>query len=177
MSRRFGRNQKRKMRAQITEEQQLNKKSLGEIQYWISQANFNKSTVDRCHRLLGEYFIGFDSKLIHENSSADYLSDFRVPLFKRSSVTSPLMDCLDINESMKIINLEKMLFRIEEDRLDSGLRGMMHLRVELNTSRGKRFAYCINSEALSILPDDYLIEMLSDNFARMLTKELKGKNV
>lgn len=173
MSKRFGRNQKRKLREALVEkEKECNEHKLNGDHY-KRMFDSNNHYIKRCYEILGEYFFGLSAKETYQNGH-DYLQDFRIA--NRMEISLNPVSPMNYYSCVSYQCLEKMIFDVEmnnEHREHFG--AMKHVRIVLDTSRGKRFAYCVSEESMRNIPREFLIDDISSNFSEMLVSEFKNK--
>lgn len=168
MSRRFGRNQKRKMRAELAHvlerEEKLNKA------YWREQAlmsDLSKSndvlreTINLTEKVLGQYFATLPPKTIDVNE------EFEMPR-KHWDMTIPpraLSDYLDMSEPLKAkFDIIRAAVMRGEAWIDA-LLGQMHVRF---VSPAGDVAYVFTPNVFRNMPPEYAARALAKNMANYL---------
>lgn len=183
MSKRFGRNQKRRMRSEIArlESEKALVKDRADI---LEERNANlelahlmdsellksmnnnlgemRKAMSTFESVVGPYFIGLPPKV----NRVDKIHDvYRIP--SNTRVSTKLWDSRDISElSVKVHSLETTMLDAEYKEL----LGRMHIR--LNGPAGE-FAYTTTPEALMYLPKNEFIERLSCEFATTMANSEK----
>lgn len=175
MSKRFGRNQKRRMRSEIAR-LEVEKLSIQDRSDELEERNANleiahimdsellksmshnlsemRKAMSTFESVVGPYFIGLPPKV----NRVDKIHDvYHIPSTTRFS--TKVWDSRDISElSFKVHSLETTMLDAEYKEL----LGRMHIR--LNGPAGD-YAYATTTEALMMIPKSDLIERLSKEFA------------
>jgi len=164
MSKRYGRNQKRKAREQIASLERRNTQSAlhnTELQRRMSDLVEMANVMDE---VLGKNFIGNDSEY-HIQPGQDYIRIPEVPKFgyPYGKEASPL------EVAYKLHSLDVMDTSVE---LDS-LREAMCVRVYIAGEAA--MAMNLTTRVWDHFPREYLIQDLSRKFAEMLTDKIQNK--
>lgn len=159
MSKRFGRNQKRRMRQEI--------EALGE------RRTQDRRTIDNLysrvddHRRFLEYaleLVGPDSILNPEPrmvETSGYGDQTRVPVYREP---------LNIWDDRAVAKVESILVHaLNTEVVKSALRPAMHFRARL---RGGEVAYALTDEAIATMSTRHLEAFLHEHIARQLAHEL-----
>lgn len=167
MSRRFGRQQKRKMRAQIADMetrisnlQEALAMQQGLSRNMSSRLDEMRGTFNVLERVLGPYFIGLPPKQVEVREIYDV---YQIPgLFSPSPKMWDTDDQIELEH--KVYSLETTMLNAEYRKL----RGCMHVRL---SGPAGRFAYSTTREALYMVPKDDLIRRLSQEFAMAMVND------
>lgn len=159
MSKRFGRNQKRRMRQEI--------EALGVLREHDKRAIDNlRSRLDH-HRWFLEYaleLVGPDSILNPEPrmvETSGYGDQTRVPVYRGP---------LNIWHDRTVANVESILVHaLNTEVVKSVLRPAMHFRARL---RGGEVAYALTDEAIAMMSTQRLEAVLHEHIARQLAHRL-----
>lgn len=161
MSRRFGRQQKRKMRAQIAELERANARiqeaydlNVALTRDFSSKLNEMRGTFNNLEGVLGPYFIGLPPKVVSVREIHDV---YQMPELSRAPTKA--WDSCDLND------IEAKVYALENTMLKAEYRtmlGCMHVRL-----RGPAgdFAYSTTREALMRMPKNMLLSRLAQEFA------------
>lgn len=161
MSRRFGRQQKRKMRAQIADLERANAGlqsaydlNIGLTKHLSRSLNEMRETFSNLEGVLGPYFIGLPPKVVSVREIHDV---YQMPELSRAPIKP--WDGRDLND------LEYKVHALENTMLESEYRAMLgYMHVRLNGPAGD-FAYSTTRQALMRMPKDMLISRLAQEFA------------
>jgi hypothetical protein len=158
MSRRYGRNQKRRARAEIAKLEQVAAElqagmemDRGLLQFQAREINRQQSQLNDVARIMGTNFIGLQPALWK-------FSDKHQPDYFRCRV----------NDGDVQMHVMRTHIASAPDRPDY----MMHFRVEL---AGEPVGYAISECALRDGPEDYVVRCIAEEMARLLMSELRKK--
>ena len=162
MSKRFGRNQKRAMRAQIAGRDDiiaLKDQSLDRIYKDLKQAN---EVMERTAQVLGDHFATLPVQTVEVK---EMLDRFRVSIFQPNR-------CSYVNEAvlsaLHYIEMEPYQAGVRADEL----RGTIHMRYE---SLSGEVGYALSDHAWRQLSEDHLVELLKQQIApRMATMLIRA---
>ena len=181
MSKRFGRNQRRRARQEIFRLQE--EKNKWEKAYHRDTGIFEQRLrryehqLERIVRILGPNFIGLEAQ-IKECSTIDEYLKLRIRIQKAllydpmSADFPPTWDILQERE------LDKFIFYLEKDtaKFRGEHSGIMHFR--LKCTNGTQAAYAIDFNQLYDLRREHLVQILTENFSYMIAnyieKDMKG---
>lgn len=161
MSRRFGRNQKRKMREQIAfavnalEEARAGRKNMREMYEEAYQE------LDDAKRIAGSMSVLFQPKAM---KMRDPVREY-VEVIPHHPLLS--FDSTSTIKEFRLIRLPALLSTIEQDRLQE----QVHIRVEYD---GGAFGYCITRDTMQYVPNDILLRRVGQEIAKQLISEVKG---
>ncbi|MFW0778512.1 MAG: hypothetical protein ACN2B6_12425 [Rickettsiales bacterium] len=156
MSKRFGRNQKRKLKNEIQELK-------GDVQKHRVRADRNESLVWRARYIIETLNrVNPDSAIFDPvrsiSSGANRIHPYRKPRFySADSGTKPVCDHM-----LKTINLNNLEVEIE----NSDLADAVHFYVKV----GDRVGYALSNEALRIMPIEILAKMVSEQISAELKR-------
>jgi hypothetical protein len=165
MSKRFGRNQKRKMRERIAEletDRDRWKKRHDEVRM-LGQRDrlIVKETAD----VLGSHFITMDPDNAEIRDIDQVAHGWRVPIMQDLPL-SPLepgaMTCRKF--------MERVLPVLHGSVIANDLRGEVHIRFKYD---GEIVGYSISRRALLMMPQKYAVEKIATEMARYLVGHLK----
>ena len=168
MSRRFGRNQKRAMRAQIAVlEQRVNDfqfhtQQLEALMQIKNQKISELETVtERTAQVLGDHFATLPLKTQELTGIPNLfkVSIFKPHLHRYAEINEAVLDALEY------INMDthQTFVRIDE------LRGMVHMRCR---SIGGDVAYALSDQAYRKLSEAHLVDLISQQIAPEMAKQL-----
>ena len=161
MSKRFGRNQKRAMRAKMTELERAVELLKLEAEMVRSQLRNANAIIERTAQVLGDHFVTLPLKT---QELTGIPNRFRVSIFKPH-----LHRYAEINEAvldaLEYINMDthQTFVRIDE------LRGMVHMRCR---SIGGDVAYALSDQAYRKLSEAHLVDLISQQIAPEMAKQL-----
>lgn len=161
MSKRFGRNQKRKMREALQEGNLQIAKLQRELLRVEQLTQVERECLEMTEELLGEYFPTLVPKT-HEVSS----SNFSLPSCFMPKPTAYEMQERILNFSFSLHQLRSIEYSAEVDKL----REMLYLRV--NTPEGATVAYNFN---FSRMPEKFMETVLKRDLVPNLVREIKRK--
>lgn len=160
MSRRFGRNQKRKMREQVAnailmlEETRASRKRMKELLDEVSQE------LDDAKRIAGEMSVLFKPKPVRMNSVREY-----VEVVAHTHMLS--MDSIETIQAIKSMRLPVLLSSIEQDML----KEMVHVRVHYD---GGALGYAVTQQTMRSVPKDILLRRVGSEIAHQLIETVMG---
>lgn len=161
MSKRFGRNQKRAMRAKMIELERAVELLKLEAEMVRSQLRNANAIIERTAQVLGDHFVTLPLKT---QELTGIPNRFRVSIFKPH-----LHRYAEINEAvldaLEYINMDthQTFVRIDE------LRGMVHMRCR---SIGGDVAYALSDQAYRKLSEAHLVDLISQQIAPEMAKQL-----
>lgn len=164
MSRRFGRNQKRAMRAKIADLEcltELQDKKIADLQNDNRLAN---KVIERTAQVLGDHFATLPVKTFEVK---EMLCNFQVSIFRPNReyhIQRAVMDALNT------VDVDVYRARLHVDEL----RSMIHLRYE---SESGQVGYGLSQQAWSRLREGQIQEMLEKQIAPEMARLLaRGRN-
>lgn len=169
MSKRFGRNQRRRMRERIAASElllEMQQKTIKEQRMLMQE---NRETVRRVAEVLGKRFAALPVTKMdggHSSRIPDRLRMESISLIERGSWLSNATQV--VNESLKYLELPVMETTLRE------LQGVQHVRVYYGGC--EKVGYAISESAFHSLPERDLVEMVSKELATHLVREMKQEN-
>lgn len=149
MSKRFGRNQRRRLREQVAT-LQVNQDALAARWLLAERENYSyRSQMERLRRALGANFVGFDVETVLHKLERNRERD-------RMRVHTP----------NGIANCQTMVMKTAKD----GLTSHLHFRIECEAGG---YAYVISENALRSTPEDLLIEQVKDYLAAGVVRAVR----
>lgn len=167
MSKRFGRNQKRKLKNQIEECQNAKAMTDG-LNRWLSERHHQDVEIlQNVTRVLGDNHALLPPKIQASNeNSTDAPSRFTIARFELPSSMppgdGPITDSAIYHNVMNALSLVKRYDEVTN-----------YTHVEFKYKDGK-VGYAISESALHQMPEDILIGMVSKEMAKMLVHNLKN---
>lgn len=164
MSRRFGRNQKRAMRAKIAGLESLNEQQSRKISDLRDDINQADTIIERTAQVLGDHFatLPVQTRVVKEMQRS-----FQVSIFQPNrsySIQGAVMHALSAME----IDVYQASLHVDE------LRSMIHLRY---ASESGQVGYGLSQQAWSRLRDGQIQEMLEKQIAPEMARLLaRGRN-
>ena len=170
MSKRFGRNQKRKMAKQLAHSQE----TTNTYKHWYFQCSAllekNQQVVEDTARIMGSHFLTLDPKTVEVKTLDGMALGWRVYVAQRRAQYA---EAIHPNLPQPRDLLEKMLYILEFSAAPNTMRDEQHFRFRY---KGKQVGYAISNRALALEPKHRIIERLSKEMAIMLADELlKGQ--
>lgn len=159
MSRRFGRNQKRAMRAQIRANEKIiecKTQSIKEMRRDLDEAN---AVIERTSQVLGDHFVTLPVKTVEVK---DLLERFQVSIFQPNrsyAINAAVMRALEVID----IDVYRASLRVDE------LRGSIHMRYQ---SISGDVGYGLSEDAWRKLSEAHLIDMVTKQIAPEMAKFL-----
>jgi len=163
MSKRFGRNQRRRLLQQVEILQATSKLEKGLLDHQRTIINLQRRVIERVRHVIGPNFAGLDPETIEAVGHDGFVRLPRLTNVHSFESMSSLNQVVNL-ESI-IHQLEVMQPSLELDRL----RGMVHVRV---LSPSRQAAYACNEQALSGLGRRHAAELIARELASFLVKEL-----
>lgn len=165
MSKRFGRNQKRKLQQKVgvLEEALEMQKGLGS--YLASEHNKDVSTLKEVRRILGAYTAILEPQISRGNkpeSDRVNISKFEMP----SYISQPDEEISDL----ALHNQVSYLLDFVEKK--NPIEDAVHLEFHW---KDKTVGYAISEEAMHILPTEFLIKDIANEMARIMVTNIKSK--
>lgn len=178
MSRRFGRNQKRKMRAEMAHvlerEKKLNESYWREQDLMVKLSRDNdqlRETINLTEQVLGEYFVTLPLKTVEDNHDLHQcMGHVMLPLPDRPSVMFNPDEDRSVFLMKKISAVRAAVMR--GDAWVDDLTGKMHIRF---LSPAGDVAYAFGPKAFNHVPRERVISYLAKNMADFLTKSPEFK--
>ncbi len=169
MSKRFGRNQRRRAREEIAA--LTPRKSCLEADLKASDAivRGQKDQIENVKYILGNNFIGLDPETSY-SGQVEAKRPYKVEIDSKSECRAPSGEA-PILRHCKQLDLDTILFKWQKQENGNGRSPAMHFFLE--TSRHDVF-YVISLEELKRMPRDYLVGLLSRNFAKLIDESLKA---
>jgi methyl coenzyme M reductase gamma subunit len=184
MSKRFGRNQKRRMRAEIALRDaalDAHRRDAGEKLAIIHDqaAKMNEQSriirdleeeIQDAKDVLGAEFIGFraSDELVAfiDNSNRPIIRD----LASHRRLTAVNYSMADVTETIKMIPLDVLATTVDQDVY----RAMQHIRLQINGT-GK-LAYGLTMQELYKVPRQVMWKRISEEFTRLFVQQIKEMN-
>ena len=161
MSRRFGRNQKRAMRAKMIELERAVELLKLEAEMVRSQLRNANVIIERTAQVLGDHFVTLPLKTQELTGIPNRfkVSIFKPHLHRYAEINEAVLDALEY------INMDthQTFVRIDE------LRGMVHMRCR---SIGGDAAYALSDQAYRKLSEAHLVDLISQQIAPEMAKQL-----
>ena len=159
MSKRFGRNQKRRMRQEIQAIETLRTRDLRAIHNLQEMVEGHRRFLEYALELVGQDCILNPEPRIVETSG--YGDQTRVPVYREP---------LNIWHDRAVAKVESTLVRALNTRVvKNSLRPAMHFRARL---RGGEVAYALTDEAIATMSTQQLKAVLHQHIARQLAHQL-----
>ncbi|MBT2773798.1 hypothetical protein J7J47_16365 [Halomonas sp. ISL-60] len=164
MGNRFGRNQKRKMRAEIAKLESAYKRESELAKYLRAQGLRDNDTVKRVADVLGEHFAALDPKTVQVDRMIGYL---RLPMAHRTPFSFD--QCSDFCESVEIAisELEANWMELRADRLT----GQQFVLLQ---SPGGDIGYALSGSAVMQSNADHLAQEVAGAIAVELAKAFRN---
>jgi len=157
MSKRFGRQQKRKMRSEIARQQEAMALDRGLLRHQSDKLRRFEDIAYRIECILGPYWIGFDPKPLQVN---EIPRSFDIAARQNTSFLKPPID--------PIVKMTSAYHRLEVMQSDTALDHMRsNIHVRLCTAAGE-VGYATSLHALQRLPRDYFVELITREMAEHL---------
>jgi|SRR6185312_4237667 len=168
MSKRFGRNQKRKLR----EEAQRYKEAL-DLQGKLVRHLFNEHdedvhTLQQVRRVLGEHTALLTPKIEHEAKPPKWRESINLAKFDAHAVNNILNGDQPCQMDLHSQVLWMLNFVEEHDVLTDAVHLGFHWK-------DGRVGYAISQEAMMCLPEDMLVEQIADSMAKIMISYFKSK--
>ena len=161
MSKRFGRNQKRAMRAKMIELERAVELLKLEAEMVRSQLRNANAIIERTAQVLGDHFVTLPLKTQELTGIPNRfkVSIFKPHLHRYAEINEAVLDALEY------INMDthQTFVRIDE------LRGMVHMRCR---SIGGDVAYALSDQAYRKLSEAHLVDLISQQIAPEMAKQL-----
>lgn len=161
MSKRFGRNQKRAMRAKMIELERAVELLKLEAEMVRSQLRNANAIIERTAQVLGDHFVTLPLKTQELTGIPNRfkVSIFKPHLHRYTEINEAVLDALEY------INMDthQTFVRIDE------LRGMVHMRCR---SIGGDVAYALSDQAYRKLSEAHLVDLISQQIAPEMAKQL-----
>jgi hypothetical protein len=168
MASRFGRNQKRKLRQQLTDaelkfqqQQQLNSSIQGELDLCIEELNYTKS-------VLGEFHIAFKAQEINA-TNANKQGFISVPIIYEANSELSFGDLLE-REFYQYGDLYLLLS--ETVVKTENLRSYIHTKVRFGD--GVSWAYAVDARSARFIPKEHLSRQIAEALAEKITQDLSS---
>lgn len=160
MSKRFGRNQKRKLKKQIDQLNLAVKKAEA-----YAKSNYKARVVlGNMLNVIGNYFVAFDPMLIELHSTDQKFINIlssKIEDWRKTPWEDPVPVA---NETMKILKMPTIIPKIQK------LFDSTHIQLSYN---GEVVGYSISEEAIHYIPHELLIENISKVVAEQLARRLQ----
>lgn len=163
MSKRFGRNQKRKLREALTQAEEKLREKSKEISYLNKLNEDNAYAVCLTEEILGEYFAGLPPKTLDLSQEQNYLNLSLISKPKELYDFSPKVNVQDLTRKILMLDTVKMEVYLDDLRKSVVVQGGM--------PNGPYVA--MSFDAMRNLPSHAIEEMLRYNFIPHLVKEIK----
>lgn len=170
MSKRFGRNQKRKLKQELENQKEALKMANGLNDYLSKNNNKNVDMLQNVRRVLGEYTALLDPQT--QNIEASPRSD----LIELARVArNQNMFAYPGDQAINDYSLHRdVLYLLNFVKHDDPLNLATHL--EFRYKDGK-VGYAISEQAMQNLPEDYLAGQIANEMAKMLVQNYRKKSV
>jgi hypothetical protein len=143
MAKRFGRNQKRKMREALAESSRREAGLRNDLQM-VSALNQSKTEeLDRAKRIAGRMSILFPAQEFHAGKDS-MPTEFRIPTFSASLSAHGSMHTIDAKTALEYCSLDVILMQVDCDVLTRA----KHIRLHY---KGHEVRYALSPEAAEIL--------------------------
>lgn len=159
MSKRFGRNQKRALRAQIREKEQVIEFKDQANRELLRRLNEANTVIERTSQVLGDHFVTLPVKT---REVEEILEQFKVSIFQpgRSyAINSAVMRALEVID----IDTYRASLRVDE------LRGTVHMRYQ---SISGDVGYGLSEQAWRKLSEAHLIDLVTNQIAPEMAKHI-----
>jgi hypothetical protein len=171
MSKRYGRNQKRKARERIAALQQLSVQAMREVAGLTTNLRSARAEIDRAKRLAIPFCALFEPTVTQgygdpSDGQPHYMRE--LPQFKLSDLGA---EVIGPDTTVRDIPLDLVYTYLDEDRL----RNMRHARVTYGSGE---VCYSLSRETMANMPREYLVDLLtreiSGQLARLLVNKFRG---
>lgn len=154
MSKRFGRNQKRKLKAQVERLEKEHVAARNTVGWYTKRVYELERERDNVMRCLGVTFVGLDPALL----------DYELSKWADGRGQFQYMSPLDTRETMHLLD-----YKVDDQRWP---QQEMHFRFRL---ADREVGYAISGRALysTRVPADYLAEQMAREMARMLVDDIR----
>lgn len=161
MSKRFGRNQKRKMQEQIDTLNEANDMCMGLTRWLSNELNITKNEINEAKVILGSMSSALPAEEIYMENNTDtiLIPDKRVPLTYSTT---------DTFQIAKNIPLHVLASSVSKDKINNSI----HTRVKFKDGS---VGYAISNEAFMTTPKDFLIQRISQEIAHQLVNHMRSK--
>lgn len=164
MSRRHGRNRKRKDALEIKTLNECVTNQITKISLLHMSLARNKRIVENTARVLGPHFIALDPEVIRQGNP--HLEYWRTTPFEDFNYFSAEDSSNFVNEVIRTLELPVMGFKAMRDEL----RSEMHFRIMY---KDKYVGYAIKDSDLRNMPKEVAIDIISREMARFVREELE----
>lgn len=164
MSKRFGRNQKRKMRAEVDQWKAAHKRESNLAKHLRIQGQRDRETVKRVADILGEHFAALDPKTVLVDRMIGYL---RLPSARLPSFSFGLSRGFNEPVEIAISELEANWMELKADKLTNQ-------QFVLLQSPGGDIGYAISGIQMKHLDADRLAREVADAMAAGLAKSFRS---
>jgi hypothetical protein len=158
MSKRFGRNQKRKMKEQIETANAIAGRE-SELRHELEMiGDRNRRIVKDTARILGNYFISLEPSTKDVRYIHQLIEGIRIP--KKQSISFDLTK--DFDTLQQAFFVEQVLPVIYGSTHRDDLMDRIHYRIEY---KGKKVGYALDQKSMDIIPNDLLIDRIARTVA------------
>jgi hypothetical protein len=179
MSKRFGRNQRRRAREQISKLEvtisnykQAYERDLGMLRQIYEKAQHQ---LQRLQKLLGNNFIGFDAQIQQCEKIDEYLK-LRIAVKKPLNfVHSGYFNTID--STVSTVELDKFIFYLEKDLRKFNAEPSYQMHFRLKCSNGVKAGYALDFESFYGMPKEMIIQILTENFSWLIADYFENKNI
>lgn len=162
MSKRFGRNQKRKLQESIRQCQEAKEMTDGLNRWLSSRHEKDVSTLKRVEEVLGKNNALLEPKLNFCNAPFPGQRHVEVP-----SMQIPMQDCCPTDTVTTLQLHSKVLYLLNLIKDEDPIKDAIHMKFQyMDGSVG----YAISKEAMYQIPGNLLIERMSEEMARLLVQ-------
>lgn len=165
MSQRFGRNQKRAMRAQIASAEAVAAERLRMAEYSRTEAKYVRDELDEAKEIAGRMSILFPATSMEMDRKQRYVQIPEVNDWQSLSILAEDMDNTS-KACIKVHTLPVLLANIQRDPL----RRAFHVAVEFD---GGEWGYALTREAIASMPLADLTRLIAYRLAPMIAAEMK----
>jgi len=161
MTKRFGRNQKRAMRAQIASAEAVAAERLRMAEYSRREAKHVRDELDEAKDIAGALSVIFPATNTIDGGTKQ--SFMRIAEESRAS----LSDCIDTPmATLRVFDLPTLIASIEPE----GLRSAMHVMVQFG---GGSWGYGLTRDAIKAMPERELCRRIAMHLAPIIAAEMK----
>lgn len=163
MSRRFGRNQRRRMREQVASLQGAMEMDRGLLRHQSWQLDALRNEISRAKRMVGHHSALFEPESMRlSGPKRGAIESYVSPPMDFAAVSDLRADSLTTTR----IPLDVMLTRVDEGELDM----CQHVRVQFGDGI---WGYAISRAAMLRMPRRDLVEIVSKELAALIARDLK----
>lgn len=168
MAKRFGRQQKRKLKQQIEDQQ----KQIRHLEAISQETRFYKSAVDDVAYVLGKHFAGLPPKTISVSRSIESLAG-RYSMYKSQfspeAFTKPPTEL--VVELKAVVRDLSVISSLKPVR--TALQDCTHVRLRAGN---QQYGYAVTDEMMGMFPRDYLKERIARKVADLMVISYQGED-